>query len=336
MLPALTLAIACHRGSDDSISGTGTLEVVEVDVAPTVPARITRVWVEEGASVRAGDTLVSLTQPTAHPDVEARRARLSAAEAQLRDLEAGARPAELQRAEAELRAAEAEATRTAKDLLRMAPLAQNGTISAQQFDAVRSAASAAAARRDAAREALRLLREGTRPERIRAARAEVENARAALAAAEGTASDLVLTAPVSGAILARHAEPGEILAAGEAALTIGEVARPWVRIYVGQNALPLIHVGDSASARLDDFPKQRFAGRVVSINDKAEFTPRVALTEEERADLLFGVKIELRDTSGMLKAGLPVTVQLASAARGRRRVVEPSDSPAAVPISSRQ
>jgi HlyD family secretion protein len=201
--------------------------------------------------------------------------------------------------------------------------------------AVRSAARAAAARRDAAREALRLLREGTRPERIRAARAEVEDARAALAAAKGTAGDLVITAPVNGTILTRYAEPGEILAAGEAALTIGEVSKPWVRIYVGQNVLPLIHVGDSASARLDDFPERRFAGRVVSISDKAEFTPRVALTEEERSDLVFGVKIELRDTSGMLKAGLPVTVQLAGAPRERGPLMVPSDSPASMPISSR-
>jgi HlyD family secretion protein len=73
----------------------------------------------------------------------------------------------------------------------------------------------------------------------------------------------------------------------------------------------------------------------MSISDKAEFTPRVALTEEERADLLFGVKIEFRDTSGMLKAGLPVTVELASAPRARRPPVEPSDTPASMPISSR-
>jgi HlyD family secretion protein len=46
----------------------------------------------------------------------------------------------------------------------------------------------------------------------------------------------------------------------------------------------------------------------VAINDKAEFTPRVALTEEERADLLFGVKVELADTTGVLKPGLPATV----------------------------
>ena len=73
---------------------------------------------------------------------------------------------------------------------------------------------AAAARRDNAREALRLLREGTRPERIAAARGEVANAGAALAAALQTAADLVLQSPVSGTVMLRSAEPGEVVAGG--------------------------------------------------------------------------------------------------------------------------
>jgi multidrug resistance efflux pump len=122
------------------------------------------VWVNEGDIVSAGDTLVTLTQATLQPDIEGRRARVRAAEAQLRDLQAGARPAQLERAEAELRLAEAEAARTENDVTRFTPLAKEGNISEQQFEAVRTAAATAAARRDAARESARLLREGTRPD----------------------------------------------------------------------------------------------------------------------------------------------------------------------------
>jgi HlyD family secretion protein len=53
----------------------------------------------------------------------------------------------------------------------------------------------------------------------------------------------------------------------------------------------------------------------VAINPKAEFTPRIALTERERADLLFGVKVALSDTTRALKPGLPVTVRFESAGR---------------------
>ena len=310
------LLLACGRPDADAVRATGTLEIVEIDVAPMVPARVLDVRVAEGATVRAGDTLAVLTQSTLSADIEGRRARLAAALAQLRDLETGARPAEIQRAEAELRAAEAEAARAAADLARLTPLAENGSISAQQLDAARTAARTAASRRDAAQEALRLLREGSRPARIQAARAEVGNARAVLAAAERTAADLVLTAPVSGVVTSRQAEPGEVLGAGQSALTIGETARPWVRVFVNQQALPGIRVGQSATGVLDGLPDRPFAGRVVSINERAEFTPRVALTEEERADLLFGVKVEFDDPSGALKAGLPITVTFGASPAG--------------------
>lgn len=279
------------------------------------PARVLKVWHEEGDTVRVGDTLVSLTQSTVQADVDARRARVASTDAQLRDLVAGARPAELGRAEAELRAFESEAARAQQDLARVTALAQSGTVSGQQLDAARSAAALASARRDASRDALRLLREGSRPERVSAARAEVATARAALAAAQQTASDLVLLAPVSGTVLLRNAEPGEVIGAGIPALTIGELARPYVRIYLNQRALAAVKIGMRAEGELDGMPGRAFAGEVVAINSKAEFTPRVALTEEERADLVFGVKVSFRDTTGLLKPGLPITVRITSASR---------------------
>lgn len=313
-LIALVLA-ACTRDNDTEITGTGTLEVVEVDVAPLTPARVVRVWRNEGDTVRAGDTLVSLTQSTIQADVNARRARVAAAEAQLRDLQAGARPAEIASAEAELRAAESELVRTTADRDRMTALLRTGGVSTQEVDAARNAATIAEARRDRARDALRLIQEGSRPQRVAAARAEVENARAALAAAEQAASDLVLVTPVNGVVMLRSAEPGEVIAAGVATMTIGELSAPYVRIYVNQTLLPGVKLGARADGVLDGIPDTRFAGTVIAINSKAEFTPRVALTDEERADLLFGVKVAFRDTAGALKPGLPITVRIHSGAQ---------------------
>lgn len=303
-------ALGCTKDNAGQIEGTGTLEVVEVDVAPLTPARVLRVWREEGDTVRVGDTLVSLTQSTVQADVSARRARVASAEAQLRDLEAGARPAEIEGAEAELRAAESETTRTAADFDRLSAIVKSGGISTQEVDAARNAATVSAARRDRARETLRLLRQGTRPQLIAAARADVDNARAALAAAQQTASDLVLVAPVSGIVMLRNAEPGEVLGAGVSAMTIGELSEPYVRIFVNQLALPGVTLGADAEGVLDGRPATSFMGKVVAINSKAEFTPRVALTEEERADLLFGVKVAFRDSGGALKPGLPITVRI--------------------------
>ena len=308
---ALMLEImACHRSDDGPVRGTGTIEVREMDVTPQVSARVLRVLVDEGDPVQAGDTLALLTQSTTRADIAGEQARVRAAEAALREAVAGPRRSEIQRAEADLRVAEAEVLRTGQELDRMRPLAAQSVVSRQTLDDAQAAADAAAGRRDAAREALRLLREGTRPERVQAARAELASARASLAAAEAVAQDLVLTAPVDGVVISRNAEPGELLAPGQSAVTLGESATPFVRVYVPTRQLPRVHQGQSAVARLDGYPDRPIQGTVVAINPKAEFTPRVALTEDERADLLFGVKVALKDSTGLLRIGLPATVEL--------------------------
>ncbi|HEU4570231.1 MAG TPA: HlyD family efflux transporter periplasmic adaptor subunit [Gemmatimonadales bacterium] len=300
---------ACTR--DRAPEAVGTLEVVQVDLAPMVPARVLRVNVNEGDVVQAGDTVAVLTQAGLNDQVAEARARVRAAEAALAETERGSRPEEIARAEQDLAAAQAVAGNARADLERARALAENNVIARQQLDQAESRAAEAEARARAVAEQLRLVREGPRAERKAAARAELARARAALQAMEASAGDLVLVAPVAGTVLVRAAEPGEVIPAAVPAVTLGDVARPWVRVYVGQDILPTLHVGDTLVARLDAFPDRRFPGRIVALATQAEYTPRVALTERERADLLFGVKVEFRDTTGMLKPGLPVTVVVA-------------------------
>jgi HlyD family secretion protein len=306
---SIVLAAACRSQSTGAAIATGTLQYVEIDVAPLAPARVVRVDRREGDVVKAGDTLVVLTQATARPNVEAQQARVNTANAHLRALVAGARSTEIAQAQSELRAAEAEADRTARDVERLAPLADRVQISKQQFDAAQTAARTAAARRDAVRDQLRTIQAGARPEEIDAAQSEVAAAQAALRAATATQADLVLTSPVGGTIITRSVEPGEVMSPGAPAISVADVTRPYVRVYVNQAILPTMHIGDSISATLDAFPDKGFKGRIAAIATKAEFTPRVALTRDERADLVFAVRIEFVDRSGMLKAGLPVTVR---------------------------
>ncbi len=300
----------CKQDDSGRIEATGTIEMIEVDVSPQAPARVAAILVEEGQSVQAGDTIATLIQSTTRADVAGHRAKVRAAEASLREVRAGARPREIERAEAELRRTEAEALRATQDLKRIQPLVAAGAESSQRLDAATAEAATAAARRDAAREEVQLLREGTRPERIELARAELANARAELAAADAVAGDLILTAPVGGTVLSRNAEPGEMLSAGESVVTLGQTGAAYTRVYVPTRQLPWVREGQLATAHLDGFPDRPFRGRIVAISPSAEFTPRIALTEKERADLVFGVKVALEDTTGMLKAGLPATVEI--------------------------
>ena len=312
---ALVGVAGCTQPARGGIEATGTLDVVEYSVSPSVAARVARVLVEEGATVHRGDTLVVLGTPTLTADLAARTARARAAEAASAELANGARPAEVARAEADLAAATADADRAASDEQRLRGLAQRAVVSAQQYDAARALAASTAARRASAAAALQLLREGARRERRTAAAADAEGAMAGVAGLEALRHDLVLVAPIAGIVITRAVEAGEMVAPGQAALVLGETTRQRVRVFVNQGALSRVQPGQTVHARLDAYPGSDFTGRVVAVSTQAEFTPRVALTEKERADLLFGVKIEFADTTGMLKAGLPITVHIDAPAR---------------------
>jgi len=147
---------------------------------------------------------------------------------------------------------------------------------------------------------------------VRAAPSDAAAAREAVDAAAATRNELTLVAPADGLVLVRYADQGEVLASGSPVVSIGLVHKPWVRAYVGEREIGRVKVGQPVSLRVDAYPGKDFPGRVTEIASRAEFTPRVALTERERADLVFGIKIEPGDGDGggRLKAGMPVTVEI--------------------------
>ena len=265
----LTLAAACQRPTNVVVA-IGTLEMLEVSVGPLQPSRAERVLVQEGEAVHKGDTLAVFVLPTLAASEDQALARAKAAHQTERDLSAGARPAEIARAEAELQSAQADVDRASAELARLEPLAAKQDVSRSQLDVARAAQRTTSSRRDAARSALELLREGTRPERIAAARQDALSADAAAQVIRATARDLVLLAPIDGIVTSRRVEPGEALTAGQGAITIGQPVRPWARIYVSQFALLSLKVGDSLSAHIDgDSTVHR--GRIVAIASKAEY-----------------------------------------------------------------
>ena len=311
------LCLGCRRSPTPQLTFPGTIELDESDAAPLVACRIVEVRVDEGDTVHLGDTLALLTQSALPAQVEERRARLAAARARLADLQRGSRGAELDRAVADLTAAATEADRTAKELARAERLLKDGTIPEQEFDRTKALAETAVQRRDAAKATLQLAREGSRTDLIQAAAAEVRSAEALLSGAQADQRELAVIAAVAGVVLGRHADPGEVVSSGTPIITVGEVASRWVRVYLPTSLLARLPPGAAATVRVAGTAGDSGAvkGRLGAVNPKAEFTPRAALTEEERADLLFAARILLDDPPSTFRPGLPVTVQFEAPVR---------------------
>jgi len=309
---ALVLALAGCSNGNGTIRGSGTIEMDEVDVASIVGGRLVRLSVAEGDTVMAGDTLAVLDRGEIAAELAAQAAEAERAQSQARDLQQGARPAELTIARETLRAAEADLALAVVSYERTDKLFKAGVAPPADMDRARTQRDAAEARAAAAREQLRLQEEGFRRAQVAAARQGAAAAAAQLAGARSRAAELVLTAPRPGVVLLVNYETGELVPAGSPLLTLGDPDSLWMRVYVAAPLLSKVRLGAPVEVRPVG-AKQPFAGRVVSISTEAEFTPRAALTEEEQANLVFGVKLVLERTQGVLKAGLPADARIAPA-----------------------
>jgi HlyD family secretion protein len=316
-----TIAYAVVRNwnhDGDAVRASGIVEMDETDVASLVGGRVVALFVGEGDSVRAGDTLAVLDRGELAAEVRAQLAQAERAAAQSAEVREGPRAEEIQMARADLASADAELALAEKDFQRARTLLESSAISQAELDRARSRRDALAGRRRALSERLRLLETGNRREQVRAAREGVEAARAQLTAARSRLGELVLVAPVSGVVLLKNFETGELAQPGQPVVTLGNPDSLWMRVYVGAPAIERVQLGAPVEIRLAGISKHVYRGRVVEIATRAEFTPRAALTEEERANLVFGVKLALEPSGRALKAGLPADARIRVARRSSR------------------
>ncbi len=133
----------------------------------------------------------------------------------------------------------------------------------------------------------------------------VKLARAAQQEVEATLADTQIRAPASGTILSRLAEPGEVVTAGRPLLILVDLSQLFLRVYIPGKEIGKITLGNPARITVDAFPHRFFSGQVSEIAQQAEFTPRDIHTPDERTTLVFGVKIALEESQGLLKPGMP-------------------------------
>jgi HlyD family secretion protein len=118
----------------------------------------------------------------------------------------------------------------------------------------------------------------------------------------------LINAAVSGVVLSRNIEPGEVLQPGAVALILAQLDRLTITVYIPEDRYGEISLGAVAQVRIDSFPGQTFMATVTRIADQAEFTPRNVATAAGRRTTVFAVELAVNDTAGQLKPGMPATV----------------------------
>ncbi|NIS80844.1 MAG: HlyD family efflux transporter periplasmic adaptor subunit [Anaerolineales bacterium] len=147
------------------------------------------------------------------------------------------------------------------------------------------------------------------------AHAAVVQAEAALrqAAAELTVISLqlekyTLYAPASGVVATRNVEPGEVVQPGVALMTLYQLEKMTITVFVPEDQYGRIILGQRVIVTVDSFPDETFSATVTHIADRAEFTPRNVQTQEGRRTTVFAVELVLEDLTGRLKPGMPADV----------------------------
>jgi HlyD family secretion protein len=115
----------------------------------------------------------------------------------------------------------------------------------------------------------------------------------------------VIASPIDGVVLEKNLEIGEIAFPGTPVLTVADIQDTWIKIYVSEPQLGQVKLGQKAIITVDSFPDRKFSGTVVSISNRAEFTPKTIQTKDERVKLMFAVKISVPNQDQSLKPGMP-------------------------------
>ena len=314
-------ASACRRGADTTLA-TGYVEATDVRVAAKTPGRIATVAVVEGARVEAGAVVATLTTTDVDFAIQRARAERAAAVAQADLLRAGARVEDIQQAEAQAAAALAEQKAVAAELVvaradeqRFEQLLAKKAGSVKQRDdavarreLVEARLRGAEDRLTAARAAVSRLKAGARVQELAAANARVTAVDAQIAALEHDREEAIIRAPVGGIVGARLVEPGELVAAGTPVAVVLDLDHAWANVYVVEPLIPRVKIDQPATVITDN--GDRLDGRVTFISPKAEFTPRNVQTADERAKLVYRIKVSVDNKAGILKPGMPVEVDL--------------------------
>lgn len=289
---------------------TGTVEATKADITPRIGGYLKELTIKEGDAVAMGQRIAQIDQRELQAQLVRDDAALAKAKAQLTDLHKGARPEELREAAANVASAASVYEKSHADYLRYQSLYVSGAISRQQIDDAKSADEVAANALAAAKERENLLRAGNRDDVIEAQQQEVKRAEAVLSGTKISLEDSILLSPLAGLVLTKNYEPGEYVSAGSAVATIADLGDCWVKIYVPSDLLGSLRAGQGTIVKIDAYPDRVFAGRIGEISDAAEYTPRQSITKNERANLVFAVKVILPNEEGIFKPGMVADVIL--------------------------
>jgi len=249
----------------------------KIQVGSKIPGRVAWIGVEKGDRVKAGQTVVRLEDREYRAQLDQGKAALDSAEARWMELQRGSRPEEIERAKHDVERAEAQLRSEEANLTRIEGLVKEGVFPPQSLDDAKGRTDSARANLASLGRTYELTRQGPRKEQIDNARAEVERARANVNYAETILDAAHIQVPISGTILERNVEQGEMVTtsfvgdrgAKSFVVTLADLNDLQVELDINQNDFNRIEANQPCTVTTDAFPDRPYTCRVDEIAREA-------------------------------------------------------------------
>lgn len=319
---ALLVYFGQQRTRNSELYYSGTIEAIESNLSFQASGIVTRVDVKEGEAVSPDQLLAELDRTEFLARYEQARANLNTAMKNREQLETllevyrKTLPAEVSRAEAAVATNRYTAEDSKRNRERYEQLfQQEGIVSVRDRDTVvlnddraRSGLADAEAALKVARSNLRNI--DVAQQNVQAAIFQVQSVKAALDQANVQLNYTRLKAPYAGIITSRDVEPGEVVTPGREVLTLADLSRVDLKIFVDETEIGKVKPGQKAEVRVDTFPGKIYNGTVSFVSPEGEFTPKIIQTRKERVKLVYLVKVSIPNPGLELKSGMPADAWL--------------------------
>lgn len=274
----------CEKKNNDRITGSGTLEATEITISSKSNGQVLDLLVKEGDHVQIGSVIAVVDTEKLALQKEQIQAGLAEVDYHISTAREG------------INLAQEQVESITKKYERINKLQKEGAATQQQLDDIETMYNQSQTQLK------------TTQSNLKAAQMKKQQIEANLKLIESQIKDATIVSPASGIVINKFIEQGENVAMGLPIVTIADLTKLWIKLYVTAPQLGFIQLGEKAAIRVDSFPDRKFDGKIIWISSKAEFTPKNIQTEEARADLVYAVKIDVPNPDLVLKIGMPADI----------------------------
>ena len=284
IISVMTIITACS-GSDKKYDASGVFEVTEVMVSARAAGEIMDLDIDEGTEVMAGKPVGYIDTVQLYLQRLQLEANVKAAESRICDVEK------------QTAAIRQQIATQKKEQTRFANLVKANAGNRKQLDDITAAISLLEKQLEAQTETLRNSNAN--------AKAQVEALKAQIALTNDMISKSTITSPVEGTVMAKYVEKGELAVQGRTLFKVANINDIYLKAYITSGQITGLKIGHEVKVYADsgDSDRKEYRGIVSWISDKAEFTPKTIQTRDERANLVYAVKIKVQN-DGYIKRGM--------------------------------